>query len=181
MPLKIRYFGRTYEKRDLHIFFDASLESMCIVAYVRAADEDGVVLSIVFGKCRVAPMKQQTIPKLKLQAALYSVRLRQLITEDHDILIHTVTHWTDSMTVLQWLHSAHKKQQQLVLVANRIREVLDRSTVGEWRHVKGTMIPADMGTRWVTVSQLLESEWLNGPAWLQQNPFSWPELVKASI
>ena len=83
----------------MHIFSDASLESLCIIAYVRAEDEDGVKLSFVIGKCRVAPMKQQTIPKLELQAALYSVRLRQLITEDHDIQIHKVTRWTDSMTV----------------------------------------------------------------------------------
>ena len=107
MPLKRRYFESSYRKIDSHIFSDTSLESMCIVAYVQAADEDGVELSFVIGKRRTAPMKEQTIPKLELQAALYSVRLRQMITEDHDIYIHTVTHWTDSMTVLHWLHSAH--------------------------------------------------------------------------
>ena len=176
MPLERRYFDKRYKKMDLHIFSDASLESMCIVAYLRAEDDDGVELSFVIGKCRIAPMKQQTIPKLELQAALYSVRLRQLISADHDIQIQTVTHWTDSMTVLQWLHSAHKRQQ--VFVANRVGEILDQSTVDEWRHVKGTMNPADIGTRGVTVSQLLESEWLNGPAWLRQNPGSWPKQAK---
>ena len=172
MPLKRRYFEKSYKKTDLHIFSDASLESMCIVAYVRAADGDGVELSFVIGKCRVVPKKQQTFPKLELQAALYSVRLRQMITEDHDIQIHTVTHWTDLLTVLQWLHSAHKKQQ--VLGASRVGEILDQSTVDTWRHVKGTINPADIGTRRVTVSQLLEREWLHGPAWLKQNPGSWP-------
>ena len=129
---------------------------MCKVAYLRAEDDDGVELSFVIGKCRIAPMKQQTIPKLELQAALYSVRLRQLISADHDIQFQTVTHWTDSITVLQWLHSAHKRPQ--VFVANRVGEIWDQSTVDEWRHVKGTMKPADIGTREVTVSQLLESE-----------------------
>ena len=149
---------------------------MCIVAYLRVEDEDGVELSFVIGKCRIAQMKQQTIPKLELQAALYSVRLRQLITEEHDIQIQTVAHWTESMTVLQRLHSAHKRQQ--VFVANRVGEILDQSTVDEWRHVKWTMNPADIGTRGVNVSQLLKKEWLNGPAWLKQNPGSWPEQVK---
>ena len=79
---------------------------MVIVAYLHAEDVDGVEISFVIRNCRTAPEKQQTIPKLELQAALYSVRLRQLITEDHDVKIQTVTHWTDSMTVLQWLHSA---------------------------------------------------------------------------
>ena len=173
MPLKRRYFDKWYKKKDLHIFSDASLESMCIVAYLRAEDDEGVELSFVIGKCRIAPTKQQTIPKLELQAALYSVRLRELITENHDIQVQTVTHWTDSMTVLQWLHSALKKQQ--VFVANRDGEILDQSTVDEWQHVKGTMNPAGIGTRGVTVSQLLGSEWVNGPAWLKQRPGSWPE------
>ena len=134
---------------------------MCIVAYLHAEDVDGVEISFVIEKCRTAPMKQQTIPKFELQAELFSVRLRQLITEDHDLKIQTVTHWTDSMTVLQWLHSAEKRQQ--IFVTTRVREVLDESTVDEWRHIKGTMNPADIGTRVVTVSQLLESASLNRP------------------
>ena len=151
---------------------------MCTVTYLQAEDDDDEVeLSFVNGKFRMAPMKQQMIPKLELFTALYSVRLKQLITEDHDIQIQTVTRWTDSIMVLQWLHSAHKKQQQ-VFVANRVGQILDQCTVDEWRHVKGTMNPADIGTRWVTVSQLLASEWLNGPAWLKQNPCSWPKRAK---
>ena len=178
MPLGRRYFVGSFEKVDLHIFCDASLESMCIVAYFRAETHNGVEVSFVIGKCRIAPMKQRTIPKLERQAALYSVRLRQLVVEDHDIRIASVTHCTDSMTVLQWLHAAHKKQQ--VFVANRVGEIMDQSTVDGWRHVKGIENPADIGTRGVTVLQLLESEWLNGPAWLKVTPQNWPERVKPS-
>ena len=172
-PLRRRYFMSQFDKVDLHIFSDASLESMCIVAYIRALTPSGTEVSFVTGKCRIAPMKQQTIPKLELQAALYSVRLRQLIEKEHDIKMDSVTHWTDSMTVLRWLHAAHKKQQ--VFVANRVGEILDQSTVDEWRHVKGSMNPADIGTRGVTLEQLRESEWLHGPAWLQDEPENWPE------
>ena len=74
MPLKRRYFDKSYTKMDLHNFSDASLESMCMVAYLRAVDVGGVELSFVIGICRNAPMEQQTIPKLELQAALYSAR-----------------------------------------------------------------------------------------------------------
>ena len=127
MPLGRRYLVGSFQKVDLHIFCDASLESICIVAYFRAETHNGVEVSFVIGNCRIPPMKQQTIPKLELQAVLYSVRLRQLIVEEHDIRIASVTHWTDSMTVLQWLHAAHKKQQ--VFVANRVGEIMDQSTV----------------------------------------------------
>ena len=120
-------------------------------------------------------MKQQTISKLELQAALYAVGLRQLITQGQDIVFGIVYHWTDSLTVLQWIHSARKKQH--IFVANRTREILDSSSVDEWRHVKGTMNPADVGTRGMTVSQLIESEWLNGPAWLRYPKESWDEQI----
>ena len=165
------YFKGKPQSMQLHIFSDASLEAMCVVSYIRALTENGVEVSFVVGKCRIAPMKQQTIPKLELQAALYSVRMRQLITEGHDILVDSVFHWTDSRTVLQWLKSAHKKQQ--VFVANRVGEILDHSTVDEWRHVRGALNPADIGTRGMTVSQLLESEWLTGPAWLLDPTETW--------
>ena len=72
------------------------------------------------------------------------------------------------MTVLLWLPSAHEKQQ--VVVANRAGEILDQSTVHKWRRVKGTLNPAYIATRGVIGSQLLESEWLNGPACLKQHP-----------
>ena len=58
------------------IFSDASLQAMCIVAYFRAEINDGVEVSFVLGKCRIALNKQLSIPRLELQAAVYSVRLR---------------------------------------------------------------------------------------------------------
>ena len=79
------------------------------------------------------------------------------------------------MTVLQWLHCPKKQQ---VFVANKVGERLDQSLVDECRQVKGTMNAADIGTRGVTSSHLLESEWLNRPPWLKRNAESWPEQAK---
>ena len=53
MPLKRRYVERKYKKTDLHVFSDASLESMCIVAYVRAANEDGVSCHLLLGSAEL--------------------------------------------------------------------------------------------------------------------------------
>ena len=111
-----RYFSAIPQNVELHIFCDASLESMYIVAYFRAKTDAGNEVSFVLGKCRIAPIKKLSIPRLELQAALYSVRLRVLIVEEHDLLLDSVTHWTESITVLQWLHSADRKQT--VFVAN---------------------------------------------------------------
>ena len=54
-------------------------------------------------------MKQQSIPRLELQSAMYGTRLKQLIVDEHDVEIERTLFWTDSTTVLQWLHEADKK------------------------------------------------------------------------
>ena len=114
-----------------------------------------------------------TIPKLELQAAVYGVRLRKLILTEHDVKIDNIYHWTDSSTVLQWLQAADKKQQ--VFVANRAAEILENSSMDQWRHVKGVENPADIGTRGISIENLKESVWLNGPAWLQTDEDKWPK------
>ena len=167
-----RYFSAIPQNVQLHIFCDATLEAMCIVAYFRAETDAGNEVSFVLGKCRIAPIKQLSIPRLELQAALYSVRLRKLIVEEHDLLIDSVTHWTDSITVLQWLHSADRKQN--VFVANRAAEILQASTIDEWKHIKGELNPSDIGTRGITIEKLSESDWLSGPNWLKDQSENWP-------
>ena len=126
---------------DLHIFSDASLEAMCVVAYLRAESDSDFEVSFAIGKCRIAPMKQKTVRQLELQAALYAVRMKHLILEGQDINFGKVYHRTDSLTRLQSLCSAHKKQQ--VFVANRLSEILNSSTVGEWRHLRRALNPAE--------------------------------------
>ena len=127
----------------------------------------------MLGKCRVAPIRHMTIPKLELQAAVYGIRLRKQILNEHDVKIDNIFHWTDLSTVLLWLQAAHKKQQ--VFVANRAAEILENSSMDQWRQVKGVKNPADIGTRGMSIEGLKESVWLNGPAWLQADEENWPK------
>ena len=172
ISLPRRYFSAIPQNVQLHIFCDASLEAMCIVAYFRAETDAGNEVSFVLGKYRIAPIKELSIPRRELQAALYSVRMRKLIVEEHDLVIDTVTHWADSITILQWLHSADRKWN--VFVANRAAEILEASTFDEWKHIKGELNPSDIGTRRITIEKLSESDWLSGPTWLKDQSENWP-------
>ena len=87
---------------------------------------------------------------------MYGVRLRKLICSEHDLKFGSIYHWTDSETVLQWLKSAHQKQ--VVFVANRVSEKLEDTTIDEWRHVRGELNPADIGTRGISLENLTKSE-----------------------
>ena len=106
------------------------------------------------------------------------MRLRQLILESHDIDNGKEYHWTDSLTVTvvtvcpQERASFHVEQKW----GN-----LGHSTADEWRHVKGTLNPADIGTRGMTASQLLETEWLTGPVLLRNPPETWPDLKAQEV
>ena len=171
MALKRTYFESGVNKVVLHIFSDASLEAMCMVVYLRK-QENGEV-AFVIGKCGVAPIRKMTVAKLEMQAAVFGVRLRELILEEYDNEEDQIVHWTDSTTVLQWLHASNNKQP--VFVANRVAEILENSTIDQLRHVEGKKNPADIGTRGMTVEALKESEWLTGPAWLTETGDAWPK------
>ena len=81
----------------------------------------------------------------------------------------------DSTTVLQWIHSSHRKQQ--VFVANKVAEILNTINVSQWNHVSGINNPADIAARAINVDELKRCKWLTGPAWLKQPENEWPEQV----
>ena len=90
MSINRLYFENGCTKLRFHIFTDASEEAMCIVACLQ--DETTLRLIYVIGKCRVAPIRHLTIPKLELQAAVYGVRLKRQILREHDVKIDKVYH-----------------------------------------------------------------------------------------
>ena len=120
-------------------------------------------------------MRHLSIPRLELQAAVMAVRLKEQIVKEHEMKINSCSFWSDSTTVLQWIHSSHRKQQ--VFVANRVAEILDTTDVSQWKHVSSINNPADIGTRAINLEELKRSEWLTGPAWLKRPESEWPEQV----
>ena len=114
---------------QLHVFVDASQSAMCAVIYLRAHCDQLLQISFLVGKCRVAPIRETTIPKLELQAALIGLRLVTSIKKFLPLTIEENFFWSDSSTVLQWIGSSHKRLP--VFVANRVAEILDHSRVDE--------------------------------------------------
>ena len=162
------------------MFADAYEDTMCAVAYLRSKlKEYSADSAFVIGKCRVAPMRHLSIPRLELQAASVAVRLKEQIVKEHETKIHNCNFWSDSTTVLQWIHSSHRKQQ--VFVANRVAEILDTTNVSQWNPLSGINNPADIGARAINVDELKRSEWLTGPAWFKQPESEWPEQVNITF
>ena len=165
--------GSSVTNAQLHVFVDASQSAMCAVIYLRAKCDEVLQVSFLVGKCRVAPIRSTTIPKLELQAALIGLRLATSIRKFLPLTLNETFFWSDSSTVLQWVASSHKRLP--VFVANRVAEILDHSRVDEWNFVPGLQNPADIGTRGVKVIELKQSEWFTGPSFLNLDRDQWPK------
>ena len=86
-------------------------------------------------KCKVAPVKQLTVPKLELCAALTGVRLLAAVRfalrdlcSDFEVFA-----WSDSTTVLHWLANMPGKYQ--TFVANRVAQIQEVVPRSNWYHV----------------------------------------------
>ena len=171
-----RYFSTAKDKWELHVFADASEDTMCAVAYLRSKPKDySADLAFVFGKCRVAPMRHLFIPRLELQAAVMAVRLKEQIVKEHETKIHSF-----GQTPLLFCNGLIAPTVSNRCLLNRVQqsaEILDTTNVSQWNHVSGINNPADIGTRAINVDELKRSEWLTGPAWLKQRENEWPEQV----
>ena len=107
-------------ENEIHIFVDASAVAVAAVAYLKTVPDLGtdVETCYLIGKCKVAPIKQISIPKLELEAAVIGVRLLSTIMKESSFHITRSTLWTDSQVVLDWL-STIKKQPALLRIASK--------------------------------------------------------------
>ena len=81
-----------------------------------------------------------------------AVRMKDQVVKEHEMKINSCSFWLESTTVLQWIHSSHRKQQ--VFVANRVAEILDTIDVSQWKHVSDINNSANIGTIAINIDEL---------------------------
>ncbi|CAM1312605.1 Uncharacterised protein r2_g2307 [Pycnogonum litorale] len=138
---------------QLHCFSDASNKGLAAVCYIRIIDIDGNIgCYFVMGKTKNAPMKEWSTPRLELQAAVIATRIHSTVMKEIDIPINESHFWTDSMITLQYIRNTTRRFQPFV--SNRLTEIHERTSINQWKHVPGTLNPADDGSRGLRVEQL---------------------------
>lgn len=121
-------------------------------------------------KSKVAPFKQQTLPRLELLAAHLLADLVNKIKIITDLNISKCTYFTDSTIVLAWLKIELNKLK--TFVANRISKITQVSNIESWKHVKSSENPADIISRGLKPKDLLENDmWFNGQTFLRHANF----------
>lgn len=164
----------TYDTLQLHVFVDASDQAYGGAAFFRIETVDGPRCSLVMAKTKVAPLKQLSIPRLELQAAVLGARLLNTVIENHDLKVTKRVLWTDSRNVLSWIRSDQRKYKPFV--AFRIGEILQETKINEWRWVPSKSNIADFLTKWRNELWLNPlGTWFSGPQLLTLPETEWPE------
>ena len=112
--------------QQLHGFCDASRRAYAAVIYLRTEYQNGHIgICVVCSKTRVAPLKEQTIPRLELLGATILSRLLSSVRKESyfDCAMYC---WTDSITVLCWLKNSKLWKQY---VWTRVEEIQKRTDI----------------------------------------------------
>lgn len=151
---------------EIHGFSDASQQAFGACVYVRTVDsENGIQSRLLCAKSRVAPIKALTIPKLELSAALLLSKLVKEVYESRGLNIDEIYLWCDSSVALSWIRSPAIHFNQFV--SNRVSQIQSLTTCESWRYVKSEENPADLVSRGVFPSKLVDNKfWFEGPTWL---------------
>ena len=165
-------------KKVLHGFSDASGRAYGAVFYVRYEGPDGEIhIAIVCSKSHVVPLKDveaghmESTPRLELQAARLSARMRASIIEETGSYDDYVM-WTDSECVIKQLNDTETRFK--VYFANRLSEIQALTDVSEWRWVPTHLNPADDSSKGLLAQDERWVRFHNGPDYLWRNEEEWP-------
>ncbi|TWW61447.1 hypothetical protein D4764_04G0000940 [Takifugu flavidus] len=173
--VKPKNFGTTKVAR-LHHFSDASEVAYGTASYLVLENDKGRIhCSLAMGKSRVSPLKQITVPRLELTAAVVAVKVDRMLQEEMQIPLQQSIFWTDSTTVLKYIDSETARYK--TFVANRITLIREATKPSQWRrYVRTSQNPADKATRGLKARSLMQDrDWINGPQFLLQPESEWPQ------
>ncbi|KAI4895228.1 hypothetical protein NFI96_027576 [Prochilodus magdalenae] len=166
----------TAQKRELCVFCDASNKAIGAVAYLKVTDAEGKIhVGFIFGKAKLAPKPELTLPRLELCAAVLAVEIAEIITEELDTPVDDTKFFTDSKVVPAYIFN--ESRRFYVYVHNQVHRIRHSTQASQWHYVPTSLNPADHATRPLSPNQLALSSWFTCPAFLSK---SFTEAAKDS-
>ena len=169
---KPQEFDEVKDVMLLH-FCDASHSGYGQCSYIRLVHAKGRIhCSPVMGKSRVTPLKPITTRRLELAAALVSSKVSRMLLKELEYEQVKEIFWTDSKTDLGYINNGARRFR--IFVANRVQEIRDTSSPGQWHYEKTKENPADIASRGIGAQELINSPlWWNGPEFLWKPSRDW--------
>ena len=118
----------------------ASIKDYGAVTYLHVNKHTAFVIA----KTRVAPVKELTLLKLELMAALIAASISNFITTSLSLQGISTYLWADSQIVFYRIQSNKKPP---TFVAHRINEIHQLTSTAAWRYCPTESNPADLLTR----------------------------------
>ena len=149
-------------------FCDASFVAYAAVVYLLMRGVEATTTRLVASRTRVAPIQQQTIPRLELLGAVLLSRLSKTVSNSlsMEINLESPICYTDSQIALFWIKGIDKDWKPFI--HNHATEIRKTVPIDCWRHCPGKENPADLPSRGVSPADLKESSlWWSGPPWLR--------------
>ena len=159
-------------QRQLHVFCDSSEKAYGAVCYLRVVADHTVATQHVFAKSRVAPLKKTTMPRLEFLATLLACAVLKHVMSALDFSESEIVCWSDSQIALFWIFGKGSPEPY---VKNRLIKHQAALSLGAWKYCPSKMNPADAITRGLSMKELTESRWTDGPSWLR-NEEDWPDI-----
>ncbi|KAJ8364608.1 hypothetical protein SKAU_G00134390 [Synaphobranchus kaupii] len=168
IPRRYASFSPSSAKsKELCVFADASVKAISAVAYFKITNQDNQCdVGFVFGKSKLAPVRETTIPRLELCAAVLAVEIAEFVVSEMHLKIDSVTFFTDSRIVLGYIYN--ETRRFYVYVSNRIQRIRQSTSPDQWKYVPSEQNPADFGSRSVPAALLANTTWLSGPPFLSK-------------
>ena len=163
--------SRNHPLGSFHLlgFSDASEKAFAAVIYLAATHPNcPMSVSLITSKTRVAPHKQQSLPRLELCGALLLAELMNSVSQALKIQIKSKHYWSDSTITLSWIKGHPSKWK--TYVANRVSKIQQLTDSNYWKFIPGTKNPADCASRGVSVPELISHPlWWAGPECISSN------------
>ena len=144
-------------------FADASKELICVAIYARFFRKSGKYsCQLIFARSKIIP-EGMSIPRAELLAANMNAHtgevVKRALSNHHN---GKSLKLTDSQVTMHWLNNQELALKQWI--RNRVVEILRFTRALEWKYVKTTDMPADLGTRrGASIKDVnMESVWQNG-------------------
>ena len=158
-----------YNEASLQVFCDASERAYGACVYLVSIKDDVISSTLISSKCKVAPIKPSTLPRLELLAIHTGAKLATAVKgalskSKHALNISVL--YSDSTIALSWIKADPSRWH--TFVSNRVSQIQSMLPTTELLHVPSEENPADLCSRGLLATQLVAQQkfWFQGPSWL---------------
>ena len=132
---------------------------------MRCVQKRSVVCAFLIAKCKIAPLNSLSVPRLELLAAVKGTELAVKVSKSLMLDRTKIYFWSDSLDVLAWIKNRNKVFG--AFVRDKIGKIRDSSLPERWKYIPSEMNPADLLTRSMKITDLINAEiWGKGPKFL---------------